>query len=77
MQAPIPAPTQEQAPIPPSVQRAAYGLEEVLEMIPISRSYLFELIREREIAIVKLGRRTLVPHEEISRLIANHLKPAL
>ncbi len=62
----------------PQVPRALlYDLEEMCELCHISRSYLFALIKNREISIVKLGRRTLVPAEEVNRLIANHLKPAL
>lgn len=72
-----PAPKKKPTPKPPKVQRALYDIEESAELLSISRSYLFELIKNGEISIVKLGRRTLLPPEEISRLIASHLKTAL
>ncbi|WP_048709453.1 helix-turn-helix transcriptional regulator [Microvirga massiliensis] len=47
-----------------SIPRAA-------EALGIGRTLVFNLIKDRRLRAVKLGRRTLVPLDEIERLIAS------
>jgi excisionase family DNA binding protein len=51
------------------VERAAYPLEEARQLLGnISRGTLYRMRDRGEIRFVKLGRRTLVPADEIRRL---------
>lgn len=36
----------------------------------VGRTWLYAQIKERAIKVVKLGRRTLIPHSELQRLVA-------
>lgn len=36
----------------------------------IGRTWIYQQIKERGIRVVKLGRRTLIPHSELQRLVA-------
>ena len=52
------------------MERAAYPLEEARTLLGgLARSTLYSLHRRGELRFVKLGRRTLVPADEIRRLI--------
>ncbi len=52
------------------VERAAYPLDEAGRLLGgISRGTFYNLAARGEIRLVKLGRRTLVPADEIRRLI--------
>jgi len=39
-------------------------------MLGISRSTLYELITVGDLKAVKVGRRTLIPHDELERYLA-------
>lgn len=43
----------------------ALSVVEAARSLGISRTKLYELIGEDEIAVVKIGSRTLVPHNEL------------
>ncbi|MGH8923242.1 MAG: helix-turn-helix domain-containing protein [Acidimicrobiia bacterium] len=49
--------------------RAAYSVKETCELLGVSRSTLYRLIGQRLLRRVHLGRRTLIPAEEITRLL--------
>lgn len=50
-------------------ERAAYTMAEACEQIGgVSRQHLYALVARGELAVVKVGRRTLVPASEIERL---------
>lgn len=49
--------------------RLLHPLPEVMTLIGIGRSTLYELIANGEIKVVKIGRRTLVPHDELERFV--------
>lgn len=49
--------------------RISYGVEEFAKKVGVGRTFIFELIRSKKIAAIKLGRRTLIPASEAARLI--------
>jgi excisionase family DNA binding protein len=51
------------------LERAAYPLLEAAQLLGISRGTLYNLHDRGEIRFVKLGRRTLIPADEIRRLV--------
>jgi excisionase family DNA binding protein len=50
-------------------QRAAFTIVEAAERLTISRSSLYRLIGRNQIRVVKIGHRSVIPAEEISRLL--------
>lgn len=53
----------------PSVQQVAYGIREAANVLGISRSSVYKLIKEKQLSVVKLGKRALIPIREIQALI--------
>ena len=51
--------------------RLAYSPSESAQVLGISRSKLYELIAARDLKVMKLGSRTLVPHSELVRFLAS------
>jgi len=49
--------------------RASYHVEEAAALLGIGRTFMFALIRDRKIRVVKIGRRTLVPATEITAFL--------
>ncbi len=49
--------------------RLLHPLPEVCEELGIGRSTVYELIAEGVIRTVKIGRRTLVAHDELERFV--------
>ena len=47
--------------------RLLHPVDEAQDLLGIGRSTLYGLIASGEISIVKIGRRTLVPHDELVR----------
>ncbi|MCC6747986.1 MAG: helix-turn-helix domain-containing protein [Deltaproteobacteria bacterium] len=47
-------------------------VDEALEVLRISRSKLHQLVRQGELAAVRLGRRTPFRPEALSELVASH-----
>jgi len=50
--------------------RISYGVEEFAKKVGIGRTFVFELIRQRKLRAIKLGRRTLIPATEADRLLS-------
>ena len=50
--------------------RYAYSLDEAARSISLSRRTLYQLIDAGMLRTVKLGRRRLVPREELERLVS-------
>ena len=50
------------------IQRHAYSLDEAARSISLSRRALYHLIDSGALKTVKLGRRRVVPREELERL---------
>ena len=53
----------------PAGQPLAHSVADAARLIGISRSRIYELIAVGELAVAKLGCRTLVPHDELVRLL--------
>lgn len=49
--------------------RLLHPIPEALTLLGIGRSTFFELVAAGEIRPVKIGRRTLVPHDELERFV--------
>jgi len=67
--APDPEVTIPLPPPAPSVQQVAYGIKQAAEVLGISRSSVYKLINEKQLSVVKLGKRALIPIREIQALI--------
>ena len=52
--------------------RLAYGIEEAVNAVGLSRSRLYELIAAGEIAVCKVGRRTIIPATELTAFLERH-----
>jgi len=52
--------------------RLAYGIDEAAAALNLSRSRIYELIAEREIAACKVGKRTIIPTEELTAFLERH-----
>lgn len=50
--------------------RLLYSVVEAAQGLGIGRSLMYELIAAGELGSVKIGRRTLVPHDELVRYVA-------
>jgi excisionase family DNA binding protein len=53
----------------PSSRRVSYSVEEAAKMLGIGRTIMFAIIKRGDIRIVKIGRRTLVPANEIAAFL--------
>jgi excisionase family DNA binding protein len=51
--------------------RLLHPVQEAWEIIGIGRTMLYELIAKGEIKTVKIGRRTLIAHDELARYVAS------
>jgi len=50
----------------------AHQLSRAAQITGISTSLLYELIKNGELAVVKIGRRTLIADDDLRALIARH-----
>ena len=48
-----------------------YSVNETLEYLNIGRTYFYQLLSERRIIAVKIGKRTFVPNDEINKFVSN------
>jgi excisionase family DNA binding protein len=55
---------------PPTFSRKYYTVADAARHIGVSRSTFYELLKKGEISARKLGSRTIVPGEELEKLIA-------
>jgi excisionase family DNA binding protein len=46
-------------------------MTEAGDILGIGRSKLYELVAQGEIKVVRIGRRTLIPHDELTRYVAS------
>ncbi|WP_294212389.1 helix-turn-helix domain-containing protein [uncultured Sphingomonas sp.] len=56
--------------MPDSPQQLSYTIDQAASTIGIGRTTLYRLISEGRLPTVKLGRRTLIRHVDLVRLIA-------
>ena len=52
-----------------AIPRAAYSLDEAAQSLGLSRRMLYELMDAGKLSTVKLGKRRLVPAQELARLV--------
>lgn len=64
-------------PEPTGQERALLSVEEAAEALGVSRTTMYGLIRDSEIQTVRVGRRRLVPAEEIAAYIARATAKAM
>lgn len=53
-----------------------YQIPEAARRLGIGRSLFYELLKERRVAVVKIGRRALIPDEELNKLAAELIAEA-
>jgi len=51
-----------------STDKYLHSIPEVARRLGIGRSLCYELLKDRGVAVVKIGRRALVPDEELRKL---------
>ena len=63
-------------PVPARAQatrdRLAYGVENAAAALGLSRSRIYELIAGGEIAVCKVGKRTIIPATELRAFLDRH-----
>jgi predicted DNA-binding transcriptional regulator AlpA len=56
--------------------KAAYSVKEALYLISIGRTAFYDLIKQKQLSPIKIGRRTLIGSDELVRLLVNLRKEA-
>jgi excisionase family DNA binding protein len=56
----------------PETRPLAHNVSHAVRVTGISRSLLYDLIKRGELAIIKIGRRTLIAEDDLEALIARH-----
>jgi len=56
---------------PTTLDRLAYSPAEACKAISIGRTVLFEMLADGRVKAVRLGRRVLIPREELARLLGS------
>lgn len=51
----------------------AFSIEDAAKRISVGRSTIYELIGEKAIRTIHVGRRTLIPESELRRFIAERM----
>ena len=54
------------------MERLTYSVSEAAEMLGISRSYAYELVKEKRIPVLEVGRRRVIPKEMLDNWIKNN-----
>ena len=54
--------------------RLVYAIDEAAEQLSISRSQLYALQRQGQIHFHKIGRRSVVSHDELRRFLNNAIE---
>ena len=55
-----------------SPARLAYGITDAAAALDLSRSRIYELIADGEIATCKIGKRTIIPAAELTAFLERH-----
>lgn len=55
------------------MEKLVYSIQEVAELLGISRSYAYELAKEKRIPVLDLGRRKVIPKESLETWIAENV----
>lgn len=51
------------------MEKIVYTIPEVAQLLGISRSYAYELVKRNEIPILKLGKRRMIPKQYLEQWI--------
>lgn len=51
------------------MEKLVFSIQEVAEMLGISKSYAYELVRNGTIPALQLGRKRVIPKEEFKKWI--------
>ena len=49
------------------MEKMVYTIQEVAEMLGISRSYAYELVRNGTIPVLELGKKRVIPKEKFNK----------
>ena len=72
---PSPAPVTPLMPLPDITQERFLRLPDVMHLCGLSRSTIYELIRdEKDFPVLRIGKRIVVPKEELRKWISAHTK---
>ena len=51
------------------MEKLVYSVQEVAELLGISKSYAYELVRDGTIPVLQLGRKRVIPKEKLNEWI--------
>ncbi len=51
------------------MEKLVYTIQEVAEMLDISRSYAYELVRNGTIPVLELGKKRVIPKEKFNKWV--------
>jgi excisionase family DNA binding protein len=52
--------------------KLAYGINDVLDVVPVGRSFIYEEIRAGRLKAFKIGKRTLIADDDLRAWIASY-----
>lgn len=55
----------------PSDGRVAYRINEIAEMLGVSRSFVYSALKRGQVRAVEVSRVRMIPRSELERLLAN------
>lgn len=53
-----------------SVERLCYTVPEVAEKLGISRNHGYEMVKQKQLPVVKFGKRLLIPRVALEKMLA-------
>lgn len=51
------------------MDKVVYNVKEVAELLGISRSYAYEMVKEKKLPVLDLGRRKVIPKASLDQWI--------
>ena len=54
------------------MEKIVYSVQEVAELLGISRSYAYELVKEKRIPVLDFGKRKVIPRTLLEEWIKNN-----
>lgn len=55
------------------MEKIVYSIKEVAELLGISRSLAYEMIKTKKLPVLTLGRRKVVPKTQLEQWIQNNM----
>lgn len=59
------------------MEKRAFTIGEVAELLCVSKSYIYQLVRENKIPNLKLGKRKLIPIEQFNKWLETQAESQL